>query len=130
MWLLLPLVAGVCLVPTLGVAGFVGCGGWMTDMQMDVALTNARTGIASDPTLTHYEADLDALEMLHRGERINLFAAAAFNARVQHALRGDSHISSEEVESIMEVAQDINARDGDYDLDRYSEMTQGTRLEN
>ena len=127
LWLLVPLLAGVCLVPTLGVAGFVGCGGWMTDVQMGVAMTNVRTGIAADPSLGHHSADLDALEALHDGERVNLFAAAAFNARVQHALRGDNHMSSDEVEWIMEVARDIVARDGDYDLDRYGEMTRGAQ---
>lgn len=130
LWLLLPLVTGVCLVPTLGVAGFLGCGGWMTGVQMDVALSNVRAAVEADPSLEHFGADLDTLESLHAGERVNLFAAAAFNARVQHALRSENSLDSEEVVWIMEVARDVNARHGDYTLDRYSEMTNTTRTEN
>ncbi len=127
-WLLLPLLTGLCLVPTLGTLGFVGCGNWMVDVQANNALEVMRGAITVNPALSVHSAALDEFEALHRQGRVNMLAAAAFNARVQHALRDDERLNAEEVSWVAEVVRDINARRGDYTLQRYSRMTESTRL--
>ena len=122
-WLLLPLLTGLCLVPTLGAVGFVGCGSWMTDVQLNVALDNTRNAIRVNPELAVHNPSLDQLEELNEQEELNMMAAAAFNARVQHALRNDQRLSVDEVHWIAEVVRDINDNGGQYSLDQYSEMT-------
>lgn len=126
-WLLLPLLIGVCAVPTFGVAGFVGCGNYVIDVQMRTTLRDVRASVDADPSLAEFGAELDTLDSLHEREHVNLFAATALNARVQHVLKNDHRIGPEEVPWIMEVVRDINERDGDYTLEHYSEMTEETR---
>ncbi|MCB9594238.1 MAG: serine/threonine protein kinase [Sandaracinaceae bacterium] len=125
-WLLLPLVTGLCLVPTLGGLGFVGCGSMMTDIQMNAGVRNMRGALSAYPELGPHGAELDQLEALHEADQVNWLAAAAFNARVQHALRGDQHLSASEVVWISEVVRDINEQGGEYSLERYTEMTEQT----
>ncbi|MBX3271317.1 MAG: serine/threonine protein kinase [Sandaracinaceae bacterium] len=126
-WLLLPLVTGLCLVPTLGGLGFAGCGSWMTGLQMRVALTNVRRVLDADPALAVHVPDLERLEALHEADHVSFLAATAFNARVQHAMRTGSEIAADEVPWILEVARDIVERDGQYTVERYSDMTAWTR---
>ncbi|RMD86985.1 MAG: serine/threonine protein kinase [Alphaproteobacteria bacterium] len=126
-WLLLPLVTGLCLVPGLGGLGFWGCGTLMTEVQMDTGLRSVRQTVQATPDLRVFTADFDSLEELHEQDRVNLLAATAFNARVQEAMRSDGVLSPDEVAWIAEVARDIVAVGGEYDLDRYSRMTEGTR---
>ncbi|MCA9609743.1 MAG: serine/threonine protein kinase, partial [Myxococcales bacterium] len=125
-WLLLPLLTGACLVPTFGGLGFVGCGSWMTDVQMNIGMRNMREAIDRMPALAPHTAELDELQALHDGDQVNMLAAAAFNARVQHALRSDQRISADEVEWVSEVVRDICEHGGDYSMERYSEMTEQT----
>ena len=126
-WLVLPLITGLCLVPTLGTAGFVGCGAWMVDLQADAALDTMRTAIGVNPELSVYSPALDRFEQLRDEDSVNLFAATAFNARVQHAMRNDQRLSVAEVAWVVEVVQDINDRGGEYTLSHYSEMTEAGR---
>ncbi len=125
-WLFLPLLVGVCLVPSLGVAGFAGCSSWMTDVQLRVALQTVRSAV-EEQHAPELGAELDQLEALHRADRVNLIAAAALNARVQHALRTHEDIDAEELPWVMEVVRDIVAHHGEYDLDQYSKMTHEIR---
>lgn len=124
-YLLLPLLVGVCLVPTFGVAGFIGCGTWMTDLQVRLAVRSVRFAIEDDPaTLAPYGERLDRLEALHEQDRVNLFAAAAFNKRVQDALERDGRVTAAELPRIMAVVDDIVARGGEYDIETYTKMAE------
>ena len=126
-WLLaLPLVTGLCLIPTFGVAGFIGCGSMMTGVQMRASLRNVRGAMESDPTFGAYRHEIDALARLHDEEQVNVFAAAAFTGEVNDAMR-DNRIDEEELVGIVEIARDIVVHRGNYDLERFSEMTEGPR---
>ena len=124
-YLLLPLLVGACLVPTFGIAGFVGCGSWMTDLQVRIAMQSVRSTIDEDPVaFAPYAASLGRLEALHEQDRVNLFAAAAFNKRVQDALQRDGRVSRDELPRIIGVVDDIVARGGEYDIDTYTKMAE------
>lgn len=126
-WLFLPLMVGLCLIPSFGVVGFVGCGVWMTDFQVELAMRKMRAAVASDPELAVFSPELDQLAELHRQERVDMLAAAAFNERVQRGLREDDRLDAAEVAYVMEVVRDILARGGAYDLDHYGVMTKDLR---
>ncbi len=122
-WLvLLPLLVGGCLVPTFGIAGFVGCGGYMTDVQMRSALRDVRGELIRYPEETERAQAIENLASLHAADRVNVVAAAAFGGTVQRALNGDNRIDPDELEDISRIAADIVAQGGAYDLDRYNEM--------
>lgn len=124
-WLLLSLLGGLCFVPVAGIAaGSVGCGAWLADVQMQYAQRKLRKAILAHG-VPELAADLDALEQLHAREGVGLVAATAFNARVQHVVEADDWIDRDELFWVMEVVRDIVAHDGQYDLARYREMTQG-----
>ncbi len=125
-WLFLPLLVGVCLVPTFGIAGFVGCGSWMTDLQLRIAAQKVR-GAIDEHGLPELAADLDRLESLAADGRVDMLAATAFNARVQHAVQRDDRLDRDELLWVLGVVHDIVERGGQYDLEHYSKMTQGTQ---
>jgi serine/threonine-protein kinase len=123
-WLFLPLLVGVCLVPILGIAGFAGCGSWMTDVQLRLAMQKVR-GAIDEHRMPELSVELERLEALHRADRVNIIASAALNARVQHAIERDDRLDRDELVWVMEVVRDIIAHGGEYDLDQYSKMTRG-----
>ncbi len=125
-WLLLPLLIGACVLPGLGAAGFVGCTTWMTDLQVRVAAQKVR-GAIGEHELPELAADLERLEALAREDRLGFFAAAAFNARVQHAIARDDRLDRDELLWVMEVVRDILAHGGSYDIEQYQKMTEGTQ---
>lgn len=124
-WLLLPLLVGMCLLPGLGIGGLVGCASWVTDFQLGSAVENVRGAIEVAPDrLGHYREDLDRLEGLHRREQVSFFASAAINQCVHDAMRDTGRLRPEDVPGVMLVVRDVLARGGAYDLQRYSEMTE------
>lgn len=125
--LALPLLVGLCLVPTFGIAGFVGCGSYVTDVQMNVALRNVRSEVRRTPALAPRLAAIDELAAMHEDERLNVLAAAAFSGTVQEAMRTDNRIDDDEADDIARIANDIVARGGDYDFDHYGEVTNPER---
>lgn len=121
--LALPLLVGLCLVPTFGIGGFVGCGSYVTDVQMNTAIRNVRSEIRRTPELAPRLASIDALAAMHDDERVNVLAAAAFSGEVQDAMRSDNRIDPSEADAIAAIAADIVQRGGAYDFDHYGEVT-------
>ncbi|HEY8427680.1 MAG TPA: serine/threonine-protein kinase [Sandaracinaceae bacterium] len=126
LWLFLPLLVGACLVPGLGIAGFVGFGTWATDLVLTDSSRKVRRAIA-EHQMHEFAADLDRLEALHAEDRVNLIAATAFTDRVGRAMREDDYLDRDELVWVMEVVRDIVAHGGAYDLDHFSKMTTRTR---
>src|SRR5690606_1718814 len=106
LWLLLPLIAILCAVPTLGTATVVGCQSYLTDMQIRLSTQKLR-GAIDEHQLPELHAELEQLERLHRSDRVGFFAAAAFNARVQRAIERDDRLDREELLWVMELVRDI-----------------------
>ncbi|MGE0789871.1 MAG: serine/threonine-protein kinase [Sandaracinaceae bacterium] len=123
-WVLaLPLVLGVCGVPTLGVAGFAGCSRYLAEVQMRSSLREVRGELDRHaPELDDARPAIQALSSLHQEGRVGLLAATAFNARAQAALQ-DTQLDAPEAARLAEVAEDIVAHGGDYDADHYEAMT-------
>ena len=124
LWLLVPLIAVLCVAPTVGTASVVGCQAYLTDMQIRLSATKLR-GAIDEHELPALRAELEQLEQLHRSDRVGFFAAAAFNARVQRTIERDDRLDREELLWVMEVVRDIVAHDGAYDLEQYNKMTAG-----
>ena len=120
-WLFAPMLFGLCVIPAIGSVGFVGCSGLINDAQVEVGMRNVRGAIGRSPALLEMHGPaLEQLEALHREDRINVFAATAFNGRVQGAIQDDGVIDEEELDGIMSVVLDIVASNGDFSLDHYS----------
>lgn len=122
LWLVVVLISALCIVPSVGTAGAVGCSYYLTDMQIRLSAKKLR-GAIDEHELPALRADLEAFERLHREGRVGFFAASALNARVVRVTEHDDRLDREELLWVMEIVRDIVAHGGDYDIEQYNKMT-------
>ncbi|MCC6876378.1 MAG: protein kinase [Sandaracinaceae bacterium] len=125
-WMIVPLLAGLCVLPGGAAAGVVGCTVWMADAQLRLGLDTLRATVEREG-LDLYRADLDALDAMVEDGGVDMFATTVLVDRIQRALADDQQIDAREAAWVMVLGHDVVARGGQYTLEHYGKMNDANR---